>query len=629
MAAELKRLRGSGAVPVPEEIATRTVVMEFEPDGSRRTDPRWTSGWVSRRAFRRFGPIGVALLIAAGAGGAWRHFRSTPAPAAESATIPAVKQVAILPFQVIGSDDQTHTVADGLVEVVAAALADLARTQGLSISTVAPGELRSRHVASADEARRIYGVNLAITGSAQQAGDKVEFTVSLIDTVTLRQLAARTFLYDPKNPLVSSDQAVTQVVGMMKLDIPLARQSAALSRVTAADTAAPSAYSAYLEGRGLLARYDLPGNLDRAIASFTTATQQDSRYALAFSGLGEAYWRKAIQTGDKLSATLANQNAEYAVQLDPNLAIVHSVLGLVYRDAGRQQDAIREFQRAIDLAPDNAEASRNLAEIYKSLGRFDEAEALYIRSTKSRPTDWLGYRLLGIFYYERERYSEAEAALNQAKDLTPDNESIRRDLAGVYRMHGRYQESVAEYQQALRIRSDAAVYSGLGGAYYYQHQFQAAVSALEAATDLDSDDYRLWGNLGIYCKWAPGNESKSAPALRRAIELATKLAETHQSDYGIRANLAEYRARLGDAKGALAEIDRIPAAARRPFTTRLAIVYELTGHRDRAVSVVRANFKSPESLQSDQGRSRSGSGVARGRDSLKFAINSRSWDRPR
>jgi hypothetical protein len=53
---------------------------------------------------------------------------------------------------------------------------------------------------------------------------------------------------------------------------------------------------------------------------------------------------------------------------------------------------------------------------------------------------------------------------------------------------------------------------------------------------------------------------------------------------------------LGDEKGALAEIERIPVPARGQFTTRIALVYELTGHRDQAVATVRANLKSPASL---------------------------------
>jgi tetratricopeptide (TPR) repeat protein len=268
----------------------------------------------------------------------------------------------------------------------------------------------------------------------------------------------------------------------------------------------------------------------------------------------------------------------------------------VYVDAGRQEDAIREFQRAMELSPGNAEAPRQLAEIYKTLGRFDEAEALYIRSTKSRPTDWYGHRLLGLFYYERERYVEAEKQLHDAEGLTPDNDLIQLDLGAVYRVHGLYPESVAAYQKALKIRTSATAYAALGGVLFYQHRFPEAVTAVETAIDLDSNDYRYWGNVGIYYRWAPGNEAKASEALRKAIELATKYAETRKSDYNVRANLAEYRARLEDAKGALAEIDRIPAAARSAYTSRIAIVYELTGQRKQAIELIRANLKSPASL---------------------------------
>jgi tetratricopeptide (TPR) repeat protein/TolB-like protein/predicted Ser/Thr protein kinase len=519
MVAELKRLQGgtaSGAVTQPEATATETMVLPTERPAARK------------RA--RIAAVALGVLIVASVGVGVYRLASGGRSAAPVSTIPAMKQVAVLPFQLAGGTEGTRTVADGLVEILTAALSDVERFQG-TITAVPSSDLRRRGVTTPQEARRVFGVNLVIVGTAQTAGDKVECTVNLMDAVKMRQIATRTFLYDPNNPLVSRDQAVTQVVRMMNLDVPAAARTA----ISAGDTAAPSAYSAYIEGRGLLARYDVPGNLDRAIGSFTKATRQDPKYALAYAGLGEAYWRKTRATGEKQAATLANQNAEYAVQLDGNLAIVHSVLGAVYVDAGRQEDAIREFQ-------------------------------------------------------------EAEAELNQAKSLTPDNDLVRLDLGAVYRMQGRYREASEEYQQALRIRTKAATYAALGGVLFYEHRFPEAVSAVEAAIDLDSNDYRYWGNAGIYYRWTPGSEAKSEPALRRAIELATKFAETRKSDYTARADLAEYRAQLRDAKGALAEIERIPVTARAPFTTRLAIVYELTGHRDKAIAVIRSNLKSPASL---------------------------------
>jgi len=204
--------------------------------------------------------------------------------------------------------------------------------------------------------------------------------------------------------------------------------------------------------------------------------------------------------------------------------------------------------------------------------------------------------LLGIFYYQRERYDEAEAALNQAKTLTPDNDMVHRNLGGVYRMHGRYQDAIRELQQSLKIHSTAVAYASLGGAYFYAHRFQEAVTAEESAIDLNANDYRYWGNLASYAKWAPGNEGKIKPALNRAIELALKTLDAQPMDLSIHANLAEYRSRLGDSRGALKEIEAIPAQSRSPFMTRFAIAYELTGHRDRAIELLRSTLKNRASL---------------------------------
>ena len=430
-----------------------------------------------------------------------------------------------------------------------------------------------------------------ITGSAQPAGNDIQFTINLIDAATLRQIGAKMFIYDVRNPVASRNQAVEIVAGLLKADLSPATRTA----ISAGDTATPDAYSAYLRGRGLMARYDVGGNVDKAIASFTEAVRQDSKFALAYAGLGEAWWRKSA-LGDKEAARLARENAESAVQLDPNLALVHSVLGGVYSDAGMTPEAIAEFQKAMQLSPGNAEAPRQLAAIYASSGRFQDAEALYLQAIKSRPTDWYGHYLLGIFYYQRERYPESEESLNRAKALTPDNDLVSRNLGAIYRMHGKYKEAIEEFQHTLKIRTNALTYGALAGTYFYEHRFAEAVTAGEAALDLDSTDYRYWGNLGAYYKSAPGNEAKSAPALRRAVELGLKVQETRPTDVSVRANLAEYYARLGDGRAALAHVEKIPAAARKPLTTRLALAYELSGHRDQAIAVIRANLTSAASL---------------------------------
>ena len=55
--------------------------------------------------------------------------------------------------------------------------------------------------------------------------------------------------------------------------------------------------------------------------------------------------------------------------------MAHHHLGLVYRQAGRQDDAIRELKRAIEIDEHSAESLINLGAIYFELGRLDEAIA--------------------------------------------------------------------------------------------------------------------------------------------------------------------------------------------------------------------------------------------------------------
>jgi Flp pilus assembly protein TadD len=177
---------------------------------------------------------------------------------------------------------------------------------------------------------------------------------------------------------------------------------------------------------------------------------------------------------------------------------VHSVLGAVYRDAARDQDAIRQFQKAMQLAPGNAEAPRQLAECYTNTGRFNEAEALYLQAVKSRPTDWYGFFVLGIFYYQRERYAESEQTILKAKALTPDNDMVSRNLGSIYRMHGRYREAVEELQYT-RGSHQSPDHAALAGAYFFEHRFAGGWPA-ETATRFHR--FRL-GQSGRVLQWAP------------------------------------------------------------------------------------------------------------------------------
>jgi Flp pilus assembly protein TadD/TolB-like protein len=502
------------------------------------------------------------------------------------------RQVAVLPFVVVGNSEGYRVIADGLLEVLTSAISDSERFHG-RITAVPASEIRARGIKSPSDARRIYGVDLAIAGSVQPGmADKLQFSLALIDTAKLKQVGTVRFEYDPTRPIQSRDAAVVALARMLDLDL----TEEVKEFVATGDSAVPGAYSAYLEATGLLSRYDVPGNADKAIVSLKRAVELDPKYALAYAGLAEAYWRKAQSAGSRQDlVALAMENAARGVELGPNLAVTHAVEGQIFGAFGREQEAVAELTKAVEIAPGSPDALRGLARVLANLGRYDEAEALYRKAIRLRPLDWYGHQLLGVLLMQEERYGDAEPAFRRARELSPNNLLVRRSLGLLYYNQGRYAEAI---QQLTFPGASETAFSLelLAAAYHHEHRFKDAIEATNRAIALTPATAELWGNLAIFYKWDSDTESQYLPTLRKAVALTAETLKASPGDYHSRANMAEYLARLGDKRGAAAEIDKIPESARKPFAVPLATAYELSGRRADAIAMIRAQVSNPATL---------------------------------
>jgi serine/threonine-protein kinase len=523
--------------------------------------------------------LGICAVFLAVAGAAWWRMGGGAGGDAKSA-LPETKHVAVLPFETVGGDAATLALSDGLVETLTSKLTQLEQFQG-TLMVVPSSEIRNEKISSVEQARRMFNLNLVITGSVQRWGERIQLTANLVDAVQVRQLGATTLDVDVDDMASLREGFVGRVAGLLELEMtPAARKS-----LVVAETNRPTAYRAYLEGRGYLQRFDVAGNTDLAVARFQEAIAQDPAYALAYAGLGEAYWKKAEVTYDPHWSALAIENAEHAVKLDENIPMTRVKLGSIYGSNGRHDDAIAEFQKALVLNPSSAEAYRGLGQVYAAAGRNDEAESAYKKSVELRPTDWYGYFLLARFYAGRGRFSEAETVYRQAIEISPDNDANYRNLAAVYGRIGREAEAVKLLETALRIQPSALTYSYLGVEHYYTGEFQNAAKNFEMAVDLNSNDYLLWGNLADAYKWIPGEQRKAEQAFRRAIELGEQKLAITPDDELLRSLLAEYWVKLGEAEKGLEIVRELGDYAKRSIHCRfhVATVFELTNQREKAV----------------------------------------------
>jgi len=106
---------------------------------------------------------------------------------------------------------------------------------------------------------------------------------------------------------------------------------------------------------------------------------------------------------------------------DPNLQLVMARLGDAYDAAGRTDDDIAAYKRAIELKPSFAYYN-NLGGIYGRAGKIDEASAAYQKAAELDPAQAAqAWRNFGITMYNANKYKDAIEPLKKSTELDSKN----------------------------------------------------------------------------------------------------------------------------------------------------------------------------------------------------------------
>ena len=154
-----------------------------------------------------------------------------------------------------------------------------------------------------------------------------------------------------------------------------------------------------------------------------------------------------------------------AVAADSTYAQAVMSLGYAYSTLGNQQEAVRLMQQYIRLAPDAADPRASYADLLVRAGRYDDALEQYTRALALKPDYWYAIREIGSVYSVLGRLKEAEAQFHRALSLLPQGPEIEAahrvaDGSLQYR-RAKYAEAKEEFQKALAI--DSANYGAAEG----------------------------------------------------------------------------------------------------------------------------------------------------------------------
>ena len=464
--------------------------------------------------------------------------------------VPPNKNLAVLPFTAMSGDRAQTAFAYGLAEVLSAKLARISERHQLQV--VAPGEVRAQQVMSAGQARQAFGANLVLEGSLRQSGNSVRVTYALVDSKSGRQLRADTITADVSDPFSVEDRVASSVLSSLEVEL----QESERQQFRAHGTAEPQAYDLYLQGRGYLQDFHKPENLESAIQVFQQALKRDPNYALAYAGLGEAYWHSYELSHERSWVENALAACQKSILLGRDNPAGHICLGTAFNGTGNYEQAAEQFRIAVKLNPSEEAAYRGLAAAYERLEKPADAENTYKEAIQLRPDYWGVYNYLGLFYWKQGRYREAESMFSKVVQLEPDNVRGYSNLGSMLLLQGRYQEAVPKLERSVAIRPNADVYSNLATAFFYLHRYDEAAHAYEEAARLDPHSYLIQGNLGDVYYWTLGRRADAMNAYRRAVQLATEESQVNPRDAYVLGDLARYEAMLGDRTAASQDIQR-------------------------------------------------------------------------
>jgi TolB-like protein len=430
------RLLHKEAAARPQSAAA--VLRELE--GSAATVGHWPSGSRATARSRVGAAVLGALVMIAGGVAYFRSGSSTTTPAVES---PAVVTLAVRPFV----DNESGVADDGFVDGLSKELiATLGTIHGLRVSRRS-GVFAFQH--SAIDVRSFaesLGVDHVVAGSVRRSGDRRVVSVQVIRARDASVLWSHEYtLGDITDMFGVQHQTAEAVATAVRLQF-------ALADVPRPSADAQARYE-YALGRAAI-NNRRGGDLRRALAHFKTAIARDPEYAIAYSGLSDAYTSLA-NFGMGPPAELidsARTTATRALTLDSTLAEARTSLGhaLCTQDY-RWNDAERQFRRAIEYEPGYIYARTTYAICLQDQGRFSEALAELDTARTLDPDRQAVGTVSGRVLVNDGRPDEAIKTLKRAIDVNSQSDMAWQQLGHAYLLKGLHPEALQAFRTAAKL----------------------------------------------------------------------------------------------------------------------------------------------------------------------------------
>ena len=358
-----------------------------------------------------------------------------------------IRTIAVLPFKPLVPENRNEALEFGLADSL------ISKLSGSEDIIVRPLSAIRRYSSIEQDpllAAHELGVESILDGTIQTWGDRVRISAKLFRTSDGKQLWAAQFDDDFTDIFTIQDTISSQVAAAIKVRLKPRGKKTSTDNI--------KAYRLYMLGRYHTAK-GTPADLRTSIPYFQQAIELDPEYALAYTGLAQAYGvlgifgempvaeafpkaKNAEQTALKLDDSLAEAHiarcmglfwyewdwrlaeneCRIGIAIDPNNAASHGHFAMVLSNTGRHEEALAEVDRSLELNPLDLTQNALKGQFLNHAGRVDEALEHLKKVAQLEPRFPFSYLFAASAYIEKGMFAEAIIESKKEYDLTGRNE---------------------------------------------------------------------------------------------------------------------------------------------------------------------------------------------------------------
>jgi serine/threonine-protein kinase len=334
------------------------------------------------------------------------------------------KSLAVLPFKNLSNNPEASFYEFSLADAV---ITELARIRSL---VVRPSSVMSKYQGQpADPADVGRELNVAAVLSAGfiAAGERFRVNAQLLDIKSGEIIWSDRIDASAKDIIAVQDEITKRIVDGLRLELSPDEQAGLAQPATVN----AEAYEEYLRGRDRFARFIFrsvaASDCDAAIQHFNRAIELDSKFALAYDGLGACHVNRVFKgLGGAEDYARAEAAFNKALSIDSNIIEARMLMVFVYLWRGQKQKAREEVGRMRREAPNEAVVHFVKATLHRLDGEYDRALRSYDRLVHLDPAAFVvvSYNRALIFLY-KGKLADAQRELDRAASVEPNNPLLR------------------------------------------------------------------------------------------------------------------------------------------------------------------------------------------------------------